>query len=205
LISVYGRTGDFEVTDITVIGSDFFTAMVIGTEEEVVEGETLRRTDLLVSLKPGAAPGHLSAVATARTTDPRQNLVNIQLAARIEGDVVLSPSRIAFGRIKAGDQTEFPVTVRNGRGDAFKILGLEEQSNLDTKTEYRVEPVDPEKRDAYLVTFVFHGNEKPGAVRGRLQLKTDVPLEEQVDLTFLGRITAEGEDEGVIISDGRGN
>ncbi|MFG0286366.1 MAG: DUF1573 domain-containing protein [Phycisphaerales bacterium JB039] len=203
LISVYGRTSDFEVTDITVIGSEFFTADIIGTEAEEIDGETLRRTDIVVSLKPGAAPGHLSAVATARTNDPRQDVLNIQLAARIEGDIALSPNRIAFGRIGPGASTEFPVLVRNMRGEPFKILGLEEQSNLDSKVEYRVEPVDPEKRDAYRVTFIFRGNSAEGAVRGRLQLKTDVPLEELVDLTFLGRIVAAGEEAGVTITDGR--
>lgn len=211
LVSIYGRSTDFEVTGISIVGSEFFSADIIGTDEEEVGGEMLRRTDIVVSLKPGAAPGHINAVATARTNDPKHDLVNIQLAARIQGDVEISPSRIAFGRIEAGGQTEFPVVVRNARGEPFKILGLEESSNLPTETEYRIEPLDPEKLDAYRVTFTFHASDKPGAARGRLQLKTDVPQEEQVELSFLGRVVGPGEQigaagearTGVTITDGR--
>jgi hypothetical protein len=193
LVSVYGRSTGFEVTNLHIVGSEFFSADIIGTEEEEVDGETLRRTDIVVSLNPGAAPGHINASIAATTNDPKHDLVNIQLAARIQGDVELSPSRIAFGRIEAGGQTEFPVVVRNARGEPFRILGLEESSNLDTETEYSVEPLDPETLDAYRVTFVFHASDKPGAARGRLQLRTDVPQEELVELSFLGRIVGPGE------------
>lgn len=204
LVSVYGRTADFAVTEVTVIGSEFFTAEIIGTEEEEIDGEMLRRTDLVVSLSPGAPPGHISAVAAARTNDPREDMVNIQLVARIQGDVEVSPSRIAFGRVAPGVETEFPVIVRHARGESFRILGLEEQSTADIETDYRVEPLDPEKQDAYRVTFTFHGGEKPGAIRGRLLLQTDVPQEETVDLTYLGRIVpADQTDAAVSITDGR--
>lgn len=212
LVSIYGRSADFEVTGVSIVGSDFFSADIIGTDEEEVDGDVLRRTDIVISLNPGAAPGYINAVATARTNDPEHELVNVQIAAQIQGDIEISPSRIAFGRIEAGGQAEFPVVVKNARGEPFKILGLEEQSNLDTQTEYRVEPVDPEKLDAYTVTFTFNASNKPGAARGRLQLKTDVPQEETVEVSFLGRIVGPGEatdarttgrTSGVTITDGR--
>lgn len=208
LISLTGSHVDFEAFHVTLVGdgAKYFDVEILGTDPLEVEGESVARTDILVSLRDDAPPGRAQALAAIRTNDDRRKLVTVPVGAQVEGDVVINPARMSLGTMSVGRQVDEVIEIRHGRNEAFKITGVELRplqpaGMAPMKIDYSVEPLDAEAGangkavDGYRVRLVMPGVKEAGRIRGNFVLLTNVPLEEEVMLPYVGRIvdTSAGE------------
>lgn len=201
LISLTGSHEDFEAFHVTLVGegAKYFNVDILGTDRLEQEGESVARTDILVTLREDAPPGRAQALATIRTNDDRRKLVTVPVGAQVEGDVSINPLRMSLGTLSVGRELEEIVEVRHGRNEPFKITGVELRplqpaGMAPMKIEYTVEPIDAQAGsngkavDAYRVKLVLPSIEQAGRIRGNFVVHTDVPLEEQVMLPYVGRV-----------------
>ncbi|MEQ8844659.1 MAG: DUF1573 domain-containing protein [Phycisphaerales bacterium] len=201
LVSLTGMMSDFEAYHVTLVGegAKYFDVEVLGTDPISQDGETVSRTDILVSLRDDAPPGRVQAMAAIRTNDERRKLLTVPVTANIEGDVLVNPSRMSLGTLSAGRELEEVIEVRHGRNEPFKITGIElrplQPTNMSAMpVEFSVEPIDAEAAEAgkpsdgYRVRLVMPAMTDAGRVRGNLVLMTDVPLEGEVMLPYVGRV-----------------
>jgi ribosomal protein L23 len=201
LISLTGMKEDFEAFYVTLVGdgAKYFDVDILGTDTLEQDGETVSRTDILVSLKEDAPPGRAQAIATIRTNDDRRKIVTVPVGAQVDGDVVINPLRMSLGTLSVGRELEEVIEVRHGRNEPFKITGVELRPLQPTdmqsvKVEYTVEPIDAEAGangkavDAYRVKLVMPSIEQAGRIRGNFVVHTTVPLEETVMLPYVGRV-----------------
>lgn len=199
LISLTGMRSDFEVYHVTLVGdgAEFFSIEVLGTETIEADGVHSGRTDLLVSLQEGAPPGRAQALAVIRTNDARRKLITVPLGGEILGDVSLNPARMSLGTVSVGQGLEDTIEIRNGRGDAFRVVGVEWRplqpaGQPATPIAFVAEPIDPKGENqpaaAYRLKVTMPAFEQAGRVRGNIVVLTDVPLEEQVMLPYVGRV-----------------
>lgn len=201
LISLTGMKEDFEAFYVTLVGdgAKYFDVDILGTDTLDQDGETVSRTDILVSLKEDAPPGRAQAMATIRTNDDRRKIVTVPIGAQVDGDVVINPLRMSLGTLSVGRELEEVIEVRHGRNEPFKITGIELRPLQPTdmqsvKIEYSVEPIDAKAGangkavDAYRVKLVMPSIEQAGRIRGNFVVHTTVPLEETVMLPYVGRV-----------------
>ncbi|MEQ8317642.1 MAG: DUF1573 domain-containing protein [Phycisphaerales bacterium] len=201
LISLTGSQESFEAFHVTLVGdgAKYFDVEILGTDPLQVEGETVARTDILVSLRDDAPPGRAQALAAVRTNEDRRKLVTVPVGAQVEGDVVINPTRMSLGTLSVGRQVDEVIEIRHGRNEAFRITGVELRPLQPTDMapmaiDYSVEPMDAEAGangkavDAYRVRLVMPSIEQAGRIRGNFVVLTDVPLEEEVKLPYVGRI-----------------
>ena len=200
LVSLTGMKSDFEAFHVTLVGdgAEHFAVEVLGTDAIEQDGEMVSRTDLLVSLLDTAPPGRMQAMAAIRTNDERRKLVPLPLSAQIQGDVLTNPTRMSLGTLAVGRDLEEVIEIRHGRNETFKITGVElrplQPRNLPAMPiEFSIEPIDEgvaagAVTDGYRVRLVMPGAEEVGRSRGNLVFMTDVPLEEEVMLPYVGRV-----------------
>ena len=201
LVSLTGMKADFEAFHVTLVGdgAKHFSVEVLGTDPVEQDGEMVSRTDLLVSLLDTAPPGRLQAMAAIRTNDDRRKLVTLPMTAHIQGDVLTNPSRMSLGTLAVGRDLQEVVEIRHGRNEAFTITGVElrplQPRNIPPMPiEFEIEPLDEtaaangKPADGYRVRLIMPGAEEAGRIRGNLVFMTDVPLEEEVMLPYVGRV-----------------
>lgn len=201
LISLTGMKSDFEAYHVTLVGpgAEYFDVQILGTDAFEQEGETVSRTDILVTLREDAPPGRAQAIAVIRANDERKKLINVPVAAVVEGDVVINPMRMSLGTLSVGRELEEVIEVRHGRNEPFTITGVELRPLQPTgmaamPVEYAVEPMDAEAGangnavDAYRVKIVMPSIAEAGRIRGNFVVHTSVPLEELVMLPYVGRV-----------------
>ncbi|UYV12888.1 MAG: DUF1573 domain-containing protein [Phycisphaera sp.] len=201
LISLTGMKSDFEAYHVTLVGpgAEYFDVEILGTDALEQEGETVSRTDILVTLREDAPPGRAQAIAVIRANDERKKLINVPVAASVDGDVVINPMRMSLGTLHVGRELEEVIEVRHGRNEPFKITGVElrplQPTGMATMpVDFSVEPIDPEAGangkavDAYRVKIVLPSIAQAGRIRGNFVVHTSVPLEELVMLPYVGRV-----------------
>lgn len=201
LISLTGSSERFEAFHVTLVGdgAKYFDVDILGTDPIEIEGEQVSRTDILVTLREDAPPGRAQALAAIRTNDDRRKLITVPVGAQVEGDVSINPMRMSLGTLNAGRALEEVVEVRHSRNEPFKITGVELRplqpaGMAPMKVQYTVEPIDGQAGSngkavaAYRVKLVMPSIERAGRIRGNFVVHTDVPLEEQVMLPYVGRV-----------------
>ena len=201
LISLTGLASDFEAFHITLVGdgSEFFDVEILGTDSLEQDGEMVARTDILLSLRDDAPPGRAQAMAVIRTNDERRKLVTVPVGAQVQGHVVVNPSRMSLGNVSVGRSIEEVVEIRHDRNEPFTIKGVElrplqPSSMAAMPVEFGIEPMDSQAGeggqavDAYRVRLVMPSMAEAGRVRGNFVILTDVPLEEEVMLPYVGRV-----------------
>lgn len=199
LISLTGMMPDFEVYHITLVGegAKYFDVEILGTETITQGGSQSGRTDLLVSLQEGAPPGRAQAMAVIRTNDSRRKLVTVPLGGEIIGDVSVNPPRMSLGTLVVGQNVDDVIEIRHGRNEPFRITGVEwrplqPSGQKPTPMTYVAEAIDTQGGNqpatAYRVKLTMPDFEQAGRIRGNIVLLTDVPLEEQVMLPYVGRV-----------------
>lgn len=199
LISLTGIRSDFEVYHVTLVGdgAKYFNVEILGTETIEQDGLHSARTDLLVSLQDGTPPGRAQALAVIRTSDDRRKIVTIPLGGEIIGDVTLNPTRMSLGTLLVGQSVEDIIEVRNGRNEPFRITGVEwrplQPSSLEpTPIAYVADPIeatgDNQHASAYRVKVSLPAIEQAGRIRGNIVVLTDVPLEGEIMMPYVGRV-----------------
>jgi len=189
-ITVTGRTSDFEVTRATAENFDLFSIEVIGTQQVVQDGETLRQSTLAVTLDPKNTVGRHVAELTIRTNDPRRPLVKANVVGVVAGDAVRNPPRISVGRTIMGKTHERSMTLSHRRGMEFNILSASLEAGPLTG-EVSFTPAEPGSKSAYTIDTTLLASRIHPRINQVLVVNTDIPGEERIEIPLMGAIGAD--------------
>jgi hypothetical protein len=143
---------DFAVTYASNTKGRYVTTRVLSTQPIDLEGEPGSESVVEYTLLPNAPRGTLQALSTARTTNDKHPLVDVQLTAEVVGDLQVLPPRLNVGVVDPG--TEFTKTFKvSSRGDRpFKIKSVTQKSSTTPAPLLTtVTPAEPGKETAYTV------------------------------------------------------
>ena len=133
---------------------------------------------LTVSLKPEATAGIVRDEIRLLTNDPEAASIPIQVTALVRGDLSASPSVLALGRVASAGSVQGRFLVRASK--PFAIQAVEGAGD-----GFKVEPVEPGRKPAHVVTITYKPEE--GTTRGDLRhlfrVITDLPGEGPLELT----------------------
>lgn len=186
-IDVLGRFPEFEVTRVTTTDPQVFDVEVEQLGETEHNGQTLYASRVHVRLLESARPDNHRTELVIRTNDERKPLFSVAAVGRVIGDLELSPVRMTLGRIEVGDEFEREVIVRSRAGRGFEIKAVTGNiAALDA--EYTFEPVDPEKRDQWIVRAKGTVANAAPRFNAPLMVATDVPEEELMRIQMYGQL-----------------
>ncbi len=192
LVTVTGRTDDFEVTSATPRATEDFSARVLGTETTTNrKGERIRRSTIEVTFTPTEQIGDYNAQIEIATNDPRRPTVRTQLIARVRGDLYNQPRFITMRGVRVGEPVTRTIRLANRTGEAFEVLGAElSEGNFSGKASAK--PVDPAKRDVWEITLEATPSVVESRITQELIVRTNAKGEEQVSISLRG-VVRDGE------------
>lgn len=186
-LSVFGRFPDFEVSRATVQDPGNFEVEVVKVGEEEVQGDTMYRWDLKVKIKEGAKPDNYRTELSIRTNDEHRLIFSRAVVARVIGDLELRPVRLTMGRLRVGDEFEREVTLKSRSGKAFNVTNLN-SNNIVLDAEYSAEPVDPEKKDEWVIRVKGKVSNAAPRFNSQLFVATDMEDEDLVTVQMYGQL-----------------
>lgn len=192
VIKVYGRTPDFKVMHVTTPGIDEGMKIKIGAPKEVeMRGEKVREVEIVATYTATGKPAKIGGTASIRTNDPKRRLVSTSVLGRIVGVLSLDHQRFSLGSIKPGEKATHVLRLTNLLGNPFTVAGISFDGNFDPESPptYEIIPVDPQKRDAYDIKATFTGNKAVGAMKGKALIHTDVPDEQEFEVSIFGTVS----------------
>ena len=101
------------------------------------------------------------------------------------------PDRIGLGLLRPGEPFEKTLKVTSRTGEAFEIVGVEPELDIDDPIEVTVTPIDSEDGPAYEIKISgtpSADNDQRKPIRGKLVVRTNVPGEEEISLNMYGSI-----------------
>jgi hypothetical protein len=185
---------DFAVTYASNTKGRYITTRVLSTQPVTDNGEQASESVIEYTLNPNAPRGTLQALSTARTTNDKHPLVDIQISAEVVGDLQVLPPRLNVGVVDPN--ADFTRTFRvTSRGDKpFKIKSVTQKSSTTAAPLLTtITPVEPGKETAYQVEV--HG-QAPAAgtpMMATLTVTTEqAGAEETMDVSVNGVVKSAG-------------
>jgi uncharacterized protein DUF1573 len=143
---------DFAVTYASNTKGRYITTKVIETHEATLDGEPGSESLVEFTLKDNAPRGPIQAMTTARTTNPKHSLVDIQVNAEIVGDLQVLPPRVNVGVMEGGQQFTKSFKVQSRTEKPFKIKSVEQKtSTTPAPVMTTITQAEPGKESAYMV------------------------------------------------------
>lgn len=195
ILTVTGRTSDFEAYAATIAGSEAFEVEVLDTAPTQRDGETVGQTKIRIALLPTAPVGLHQGLITVRTTDRARRLTSVGVTATVTGDLEFDTNRLAAGAMRQGESTTQTFRLTHKEGEPFKILKVEEFDDQDRvlpEPVAKITPLPEEEGAGYEVTVTIRADrpQPPTALSGYIVLTTNLPLEEKVRVRYAGRVLA---------------
>jgi hypothetical protein len=129
---------------------------------------------LVVSVDPTVPRGRFHETLRLRTTSPREPVIAVPVFGSVEGDVVVFPSRVAFG-VAQGNPVEREVLIRNRGPRPLAVTRVAVPAEVAT---YHLDAV--EQGQEYRVTVRLRRGLRPGKVKGAVEIFTDHPDEPHI-------------------------
>lgn len=120
-----------------------------------------------------------SKTLTLFTNDPENPTVKVQVAARVNPEVIVEPDRIEFGEVNKGQTQTATVRLIQNTDAALVLKNLQlvgQSEHYETKME-EIAPeewANPDRRE-YLVTAKVLENAPTGKLRANIVLETEFP------------------------------
>lgn len=194
-VSVIGRSPDLDISDLSIVGNPGLTAEVIESAPyTLADGSTGRKIDIEVTTDGTVKPGPLQGNLSARTNDQRRPEINASITGAVIGDVVLDVDRLPIGILAPGKTFERVVHIENRLGKPFTFKGAELKAPIgENQVNWEVLPPEDasasgDVRTAYDLKLTITAGPRNGALRGVVLLKTDVPDEETLEVSFWGTV-----------------
>jgi hypothetical protein len=117
--------------------------------------------------------------------EPREAEYTLYISAELYSDLRPEPSALSIEpALKIGDSFDAAVVLRSISGNYFAVIDASHTEPADRELEVRVEPLDP---TSYRISI--HGTATaPGALSGKITVRTDVPGEENLTLQYGGYV-----------------
>ena len=200
IVTVIGRTPDFDVDRISISGADYMTARVLSKMDVTTpDGRFERHIDIELLLDGTAKPQPVRGIVSVYTNDQRRRLVSVQVMGTILGDLMLEGESLRFGVVGPSLVHDRTVKLRTRTGKTFKVLGIEEMgSNNEFKSSWEIVPPrtnglassDAAQKE-YQIKFSLPTNSRPGGFRGSFIITTDVADEEKIEIVYYGVVANE--------------
>lgn len=201
ILKVAGRSADFEVYAATIAGSRVFEVETLQTEQVERDGKMVGETHLKVTLLPSTPVGNHQGLISLRTTDRARRLHSVQVSASVTGDLKFSLPRIQLDPATLGESSTQTFRLTNRAGEPFKILEVEERDETGRslgKADAKITKLPEEEGDVGYEIKVTIAADRPqaGGLAGEIVFTTDLPLEEEARIRYLGRILPAGTTTG---------
>jgi hypothetical protein len=144
------------------------------------------------SNRPDGKPGALLKVTltkampvgafddTVKLTTSRIPL-QVNVFGQVEGDLSVAPAQVSFGIVPHGQEAVRMVKLTVQGAKPVKVLGI---TSTAVPVSASAEPIDGSKD--YKITVQLHRGTPDGQVRGQLEIKTDDPEQQVVNVPFYG-------------------
>lgn len=188
IVTVVGRTPTFSIESMSLTGADFIKPRVLATRDVNKDGKFERHIDIELGVDDTSLPGIVRGILSVRTSDERRRLVTIQVVGQVLGDVALDADRFNLGVVGPGLTYERVLRVKTRSNQPFKILGVEEKTNSETRSDFTITPANTEGTE-YHITFQITTSNRSGGLRGGFTIKTDVPEESSIEIVYYGVVS----------------
>ncbi len=151
---------------------------------DVVEGSRTGgqvQYKLTAGLLNTAPTGFFKDEIVLRTNDPNAPTIPVSVAANIQANVVVSPSVVNLGRMKAGSQVTKVFLVRSAK--PFKIT-----KSQSTRPELTIDGAVADSRPLHSIKVTFTAPSQPGPYNGAVEIQTDQKDEPPAKLTAFATI-----------------
>jgi hypothetical protein len=136
-----------------------------------------------VFLKPSAPVGFFKDEITLETNDPNSKKIPISVSAMVQSNVVVSPSVIYFGTVKAGQTVQKTVMVRSAK--PFKLSEIKPSlADLNATTP----PAGDPPKALHAVTLTFKAPSQPGPYNASVEFQAEIEGEPPAKLTAFATI-----------------
>ena len=136
---------------------------------------------LTATLKPSAPIGIFKDEITLKTNDPSSPTIPVSVSAVVQSNVIVSPSVINFGTLKAGQTIQKTVLVRSAR--PFKLTEIKpEQPDLT------VPAVTDQSKGLHTVVLTFKAPTRLGPYNAAVEFETDLKDEPTARLTTFANV-----------------
>jgi len=144
------------------------------------------------SNRPDGKPGALLKVTltkampvgafddTVKLTTSRIPL-QVNVFGQVEGDLSVAPAQVSFGIVPHGQEAVRMVKLTVQGAKPIKVLGI---TSTAVPVSASAEPIDGSKD--YKITVQLHRGTPDGQVRGQLEIKTDDPEQQVLNVPFYG-------------------
>ena len=137
---------------------------------------------LAVALKPTAPIGYLKEEITLETNDPSSPRIPISVTGQVQGNVVISPSILPLGTVRAGETKTLAVLVRSAQ--PFAVEGVESEAGGLTGEGVGGE----ESKPIHRLAVKFTAPSQTGPFHGTLLVKTSLADEPAVELPVFATV-----------------
>jgi hypothetical protein len=172
-----GAQPNWAVTEMTTI-SDHIVAKL--TEQGRSPGGQVNYV-LTATLKPSAPIGIFKDEITLKTNDPSSPTIPVSVSAVVQSNVVVSPSVINFGTVKAGQTIQKTVLVRSPQ--PFQLTEIKPGQPDLTAPEAGAAP-----KGLHSVVLTFKVPARPGPYNTTVEFETDLKDEPAGRLTAFANI-----------------
>jgi hypothetical protein len=136
---------------------------------------------LTVTLKPSAPVGIFKDEITIKTNDPAAPSIPVSVSAVAQSNVVVSPSVINFGTIKAGQTLQKTVLVRSAQPFQLKEI-------KPGQPDLSVPDLGSTAKGLHSITLTFKAPDRPGPYHTTVEFETDLKDEPAARLTAFANI-----------------
>jgi len=137
---------------------------------------------LTATLKPSAPVGIFKDQITLKTNDPNTPTIPVSVSAVVQSNVVVSPSVINFGTVKAGQTIQKTVLVRSSQ--PFQLTEIKPgQPDITPPSG-----TTPSSKGLHSVVLTFKVPSRPGPYNTTVEFETDVKDEPAARLSAFANI-----------------
>ena len=176
-------TKEVVINDLT-LRKDPFTVTDINNSNPAIKVEKTNRTDgkpgvmLKITVTKAMQAGAFDD--TVKMTTSRIPL-QVSVFGQVTGDLSVAPAQVSFGIVPHGQEATRMVKLTNEGGKPVKVLGI---TSSAIPVSASAEPIDGSKD--YRITVQLHRGTPDGQVRGQLEIKTDDPEQQVLNVPFYG-------------------
>jgi hypothetical protein len=117
---------------------------------------------------------------TVKMTTSRIPL-QVDVFGQVTGDLSVAPAQVSFGIVPHGQEATRMVKLTNEGSKPIKVLGI---TSTAVPVSASAEPIDGSKD--YKIVVQLHRGTPDGQIRGQLQIKTDDPEQQVLNVPFYG-------------------
>lgn len=176
-------TKEVIVSDLTN-RKDPFVVSDVNNSNPAIKVEKINRTDgkpgvlLEVTLTKAMPTGVFDD--TVKMTTSRIPL-QVSVFGEVTGDLSVAPPQVSFGIVPHGGEATRMVKLTNEGGKPIKVLGI---TSTAVPVSASAQPIDGSKD--YQIIVQLHRGTPDGQIRGQLQIKTDDPEQQVLNVPFYG-------------------